>query len=140
MTRTGVDALQRVLRRVDHRGGLRLPHRFQVGDGFATHVDVHEIGDDLHERRTRAAGMAQQFGRGRGGLAHEHVFAVEEQHARLGKLEHRVRLGARHHELLVLGAQGAALRERVDRHADQADQRRRERHDGKVEDVHDPGS
>src|SRR5207253_2130916 len=50
VARAGMDARQRILRGIDHRRGLCLPQRLQVRDGVAPHVDVHELGDDLHER------------------------------------------------------------------------------------------
>ena len=50
------------------------------------------VGDHLHEGGPRAAGVAQQFWRGRGSFTHELVLAIQEQHAGLRQLEHRVRL------------------------------------------------
>jgi hypothetical protein len=136
MTRTRMHLLQRIQRGIDDGGYVGLPERLQVGDGLSAQVYVDELRDRLHERGSGAAGVTQQLRRGGGGFAHELVFAIQEQHAGLRQLEHRVRLRARHHELLVARAQAAALCDRIQRDADEADQRRTQGHDGKIEEFH----
>jgi hypothetical protein len=130
-------ARQRILRGIDGGGGLGLPHRLEVGHHVAARLHVDELGDDLHEGRAGATGVTKQFGRRRGGFAHQLVFAIEEQHARLAELEHGVGLRARHHQLFVARAQPGALRNREDGDADQADQRCAQGHDREIDQFHD---
>ncbi len=47
-----------ILRGVDHRRRFGLPHRFEKGDGLAPQLHVDQVGDDLDERSSRAAGVA----------------------------------------------------------------------------------
>ena len=58
MARTGVQACQRILRGVHHGGGIGAPQRFEIGHRLAAHLDVDQLRDRLHERRTGTAGMS----------------------------------------------------------------------------------
>jgi hypothetical protein len=136
VSRSRVDLLQRIRRGIDDGRRLRFPHRLEVCHGLAPYGDIDQLGDHLHERRAGGARVSEQLGRRRGCLAHELVLAVEEQHAGLRQLQHRESLRARHHELLIPVADARALRERVDRHTDEADQCRTQGHDREVQEFH----